>query len=160
MGDFFHLEVHRGRLYVCAGVPSSGPPLAPGAVEVRPTGDVRGNGAFASARIPAGTHIADYSGDRLDRAAFLERYPDSVGDYAMAIDDEFVLDAAHLAPYTASFHAVHMNHSSTRANVGRYYRRREGRVSFFATRDIEVGEELLYDYGRSYWYGREHLELP
>ena len=34
------------------------------------------------------------------------------------------------------------------------------RVSFFAARDIEPGEELLYDYGRGFWRGREEEELP
>ncbi|GIL43916.1 hypothetical protein Vafri_1501 [Volvox africanus] len=160
MGDLFHVELHRGRLYICAGVPSAGPPLAADAVHVRPTGDIRGNGAYAATRIPRGTYIADYTGDLLDRAAFLDRYPDNKGDFAMAIDDEWVIDAAAIAPYTTSFHAVHMNHSRTRANVRRYYKRRERRVSFFAVRDIEPGEELLYDYGRAYWFGREHLELP
>ncbi|KXZ51234.1 hypothetical protein GPECTOR_13g721 [Gonium pectorale] len=129
-------------------------------VVVRPTGDARGNGAFAAACIPAGTHIADYSGDLLDRAAFDARYPDGVGDYSMAVDHEYVLDAASLAPLTSSFHAVHMNHSAVRPNVRRYYRRSERRVSFFASADIEPGQELLYDYGRAYWYGREHLEMP
>ncbi|PNH01628.1 hypothetical protein TSOC_012472 [Tetrabaena socialis] len=160
MGDMFHVELHRGRLYVCAGVPSRGPPLAPGSVAVRPTGDARGNGAFASVRIPAGTHIADYSGELLDRAAFAERYPDGVGDYAMAVDADMVMDAAAAAPDTSSFHPVHMNHSRVRPNVRRFYRRSERRVSFFAAADIEPGQELLNDYGRAYWYGRQHLELP
>ncbi|GLI69982.1 hypothetical protein VaNZ11_014635, partial [Volvox africanus] len=159
MGDLFHVELHRGRIYICTGVPSAGPPLEPGAVQVRPTGDIRGNGAYAATRIPAGTHIADYTGDVLDRAAFLNRYPNNKGDFAMAIDDEWVIDAASIAPYTTNFHAVHMNHSRTRTNVRRYYKRHERRVSFFAVRDIEPGEELLYDYGRAYWFGREHLEL-
>ncbi len=59
-------------------MPSTGPGLQPGAVRVRPTGDVRGNGAFAAAHIPAGTQIINYKGDLLDRRAFLERYPDAV----------------------------------------------------------------------------------
>ncbi len=86
--------------------------------------------------------------------------PPTQGNYATAVDDEWVIDAASLAPDTSTFHAVHMNHSRTRANVRRYYKRSERRISFFAARDIEVGEELLYDYGRAYWYGREHLEMP
>ena len=46
-----------------AGVPSTGPPLSPGAVEVRPTGvPALGNGAFAAQRIPAGTYLGDYTG--------------------------------------------------------------------------------------------------
>lgn len=44
---------------------------------------------------------------------------------------------------TATFSGVHMNHSQRRANVVRFYRRAEGRVSFFAMRDIAAGEELL-----------------
>lgn len=72
------LLTRRGRLYLTAGVPSQGPPVAAGAVVVRPTGDVRGNGAFAAAVIPKGTYLGDYIGELLDRAAFFQRYPDGV----------------------------------------------------------------------------------
>lgn len=58
-------------------MPSTGPPLAPGAVVVRPTGD-RGNGAFAAAAIPVGTYLGDYTGELLDRSAFFARYPSGV----------------------------------------------------------------------------------
>jgi SET domain-containing protein len=44
--------------------------------------------------------------------------------------------------------------------VGRYYDYAGRKVLFFALRDIPAGEELLFDYGRAYWRGREALELP
>jgi hypothetical protein len=68
----------RGRVYIQVNVPSKGPPAAPGAIITQPTGDVRGNGAFATLIIPRGTHIADYSGQLLDRQGFFAKYPDGV----------------------------------------------------------------------------------
>lgn len=40
---------------------------------------------------------------------------------------------------------VHMNHSRGRANVKRFYARAQRRISFFTTRDVQPGEELLYE---------------
>lgn len=38
-----------------------------------------------------------------------------------------------------------MNHSRGRANVKRFYARAQRRISFFTTRDVQPGEELLYE---------------
>ena len=86
--------------------------------------------------------------------------PHLQGDYATGVDDEWTIDGACHVADTASFHPVHMNHSRVRPNVRRYYARAQRRVSYFTSRDVQPGEELLYDYGRRYWRGREHLELP
>eukprot|EP00983_Pelagomonas_calceolata_P006013 200453-Pelagomonas_calceolata.AAC.1 len=85
-------------------------PLAPAAL-VRPTGDVRGNGAFAVVPIMKGQRICNYEGELIDVADYWERYPSGASDYVMRIDDEYALDARDLAPRTAQFSAVHMNHS-------------------------------------------------
>lgn len=52
--------------------------MAAASVVTQPTGDVRGNGAYATQVIPAGTHIADYAGEVLSNAEFFRRYPDAV----------------------------------------------------------------------------------
>ncbi|GAX76563.1 hypothetical protein CEUSTIGMA_g4009.t1 [Chlamydomonas eustigma] len=155
-----HVELHRGRLYIQVGVPNCGPPRPEGSIQVLPTKDGRGNGAFATIAIAKGSYLCDYEGDLLSRQEFDSRYPDGVGDFATGIDDEWTIDAASLVKDTGSFQAVHMNHSRNRGNVLRYFNRKMKRVSFFADRDIAAGEELLYDYGRGYWQGREGLEMP
>ena len=47
-------------------------------MQVRPTHDGRGNGAFAVRHIPAGTCLGDYEGEMLDEAAYWARYPSGV----------------------------------------------------------------------------------
>lgn len=159
-----HIEWHDGRLWIETGVPpavqAAASPLPPSAVAVRPTGDARGNGAFAQQRIGAGTFIGRYEGDMLDLQSFYARYSDGVADYCMTIDGEWCLDGSERSRDTGTFSACHINHSATRHNVARRTLRKQQQVELFATRDIAPGEELLLDYGRLYWTGREHLELP
>ena len=81
------------------------------------------------------------------------------GDLVIGIDDEWAIDGTPVVHDTATFHAVHMNHSRRRYNVLRYTSRAERAVRFFAARDILPEEELLIDYGRNYWRGRQALEL-
>lgn len=160
LGDYFHVEIHSGRIYIQWGAPSQGPLLQSGAVEVRPTGDTRGNGAFARQLIPKGTHVCDYEGELLGKRQYFERYPTGQSAYVMGVDHEWAIDASALVAHTSTFSAVHMNHSRMRPNVVRYMSRAQRRVSLFAARDIAPGEELVYNYGARYWQGRENLEVP
>jgi hypothetical protein len=84
MSTLLRTPLCRGQLYLQLGVPKSGPALQPGCVVTRPTGDVRGNGAFATCVIPAGTHIADYAGEVMTNDDFFSRYPDGVVSYGGA----------------------------------------------------------------------------
>lgn len=56
--------------------------------------------------------------------------------------------------------AMIYNHSQVADNMHFTYVVSDGLVlnCFFTTRDIEEGEELLYDYGDEYWEGREFRE--
>jgi SET domain-containing protein len=58
---------------------------------------VHGLGAFATRRIPAGTRLIEYAGERLTPEQAEERYPDVPGErhhtFLFAIDDDVVIDA-------------------------------------------------------------------
>lgn len=125
----------------------------------------KGKGAFARRKICKGTFLGPYRGELLDTAAFLTRYPvgERYGNYVMKIDSQYVCDGeTSLVEDGNRFNPARMNHSavSKHINVIRVWRRRERTVLFYTSRDVKVGEELCYDYGRDYWKGREHLELP
>ena len=78
----------------------------------------------------------------------------------MRIDRTWTVDGAGRAGDVSAFSPCHINHGRPgRANVARVTRRRERRVDLYAARDIAPGEELLLDYGRLYWQGREGEEV-
>ena len=52
--------------------------MQPASCQVQPTGDGRGNGAFAIGHLPEGTCLGDYEGDVLDEAQYWQRYPSGV----------------------------------------------------------------------------------
>lgn len=103
---------------------------------------IQGYGGFATRDIPAGTRIVEYAGARLTPAEAEARYPDVPGarhhTYLFAIDDDVVIDAA-VDGNAARF----LNHSCA-PNCDAVIE--EGRIWIEAIQDIEVGEELVYDY--------------
>lgn len=154
-----------GVLYFQPPLPAAVAAVESGAIEVREAGNGRGRGAFATRDIKAGECLGDYPGILIDNATFLTRYPSgSPCEYGMAVDTEYVRDAApDVALQRKSATLAFLNHArknSESANVARYMRRRERRATFFAARDVRVGEELRFDYGAEFWRGREHQELP
>ena len=140
-------------------------------ISVRQTSDGRGNGAFATQDIACGVCLGDYEGELLDLKEFFERYgsESGVGEYCIRIDDDFVIDGRQVViqnkdetcEYSdmikASFTPAYINHSARRCNVVRKILRKERRVLMYTSRKVNPGEELLLDYGKQYWKGREHL---
>ena len=103
---------------------------------------IQGLGAFATRRIPAGTRLIEYSGERLTPAQADARYPDVDGErhhtFLFAIDDDIVIDAA-----VGGNEARFINHSCD-PNCDAVID--SGRIWIETIRDVEPGEELAYDY--------------
>lgn len=103
---------------------------------------IQGLGAFATRAIPAGTRIIEYAGERLTPAEAEARYPDAPGQrhhtFLFAIDDDVVVDAS-----VNGNEARFLNHSCA-PNCDVVVDAK--RLWIEAIHDIEVGEELVYDY--------------
>ena len=103
---------------------------------------MQGLGAFATHRIPAGTRLVEYAGERLTPAQAEARYPDVPGErhhtFLFAIDELVVIDAA-----VDGNDARWINHSCA-PNCDAVVD--EGRIWIESIRDIQPGEELAYDY--------------
>jgi len=109
--------------------------------EVRPS-SVHGFGGFAVRRIPRGTRIAEYVGERLTEAEVDARYSDDRPDpghtFLFHLGGDAYIDASHQGNESRF-----INHScdpNCESDVV------DGRVYIIALRDIEPGEELTYDY--------------
>lgn len=129
-----------------------GPPIATSPlIEVR-NSPVHGRGVFAAARIPKGTRILEYLGDRVSHAAADARYEDHDENdnhtFLFIVDKQTVIDAG-----VGGNDARFINHQCE-GNCESVIENR--RVFIDAVRDIEPGQELGYDYE----IGREKDDPP
>jgi len=103
---------------------------------------MQGVGAFATHRIPSGTRLVEYAGQRLTQAQAEARYPEVVGErhhtFLFAIDAEVVIDAA-----VDGNEARWINHSCA-PNCDAVID--GGRIWIETIRNVSPGEELAYDY--------------
>jgi SET domain-containing protein len=113
-------------------------------LEVRRSG-IEGRGVFADRDIPEGTCIIEYTGKCISHeeadAQCLDDDPSRPHHtFLFAVDDDVCIDATR-----GGNEARFINHS---CDPNCEVVIEEGRVFIHALRDIEPGEELLYDY----WY--------
>jgi hypothetical protein len=106
---------------------------------VRPS-SLHGLGGFAVQRIRRGTRIAEYAGERMTMADVDARYADQPGDHTFIfhVGDDVYVDASRNG--NDSRFINHSCEPNCESDVI------DGRVYIVALRDIEVGEELTYDY--------------
>lgn len=115
------------------------------AVAVRPS-RIDGRGAFAAEPIPARRKIGEIRGESISvrearrRAKTVERI------MIVEVSERRAIDAAHSAdPLRFTNHSCQPN---------AVLRIRQGRVEFYAMRDIAPGEEITCDYGETHHEGR------
>lgn len=115
--------------------------------EVRRSG-IHGRGLFAKRRIPKGTRIIEYVGDKIDKKESDRRawarvdYAKKTGDaavYIFTLNKKFDIDGD--VPWNA---ARLINHSCD-PNCESYIE--DDRIWIAAKRDVAKGEELFYNYG-------------
>ncbi len=110
-------------------------------LEVRPS-RIQGLGAFASAPISKGTRIIEYTGQHISPTEADRRYDDDGSDHPrvllFSVDKRTVIDAG-----VGGNEAQYINHSCE-PNCAAVTEKKH--VYIEALRDIDTGEELLYDY--------------
>ena len=106
------------------------------------TSAIQGTGAFASRFIRKGTRIIEYTGQRISWRTADKRYDDdSMGrhhTFLFTVDEKVVIDGA-----VQGNDARFINHSCDGNCEALDYRKR---IFIEARRNIQPGEELLYDY--------------
>ncbi|HEY4666521.1 MAG TPA: SET domain-containing protein-lysine N-methyltransferase [Anaerolineales bacterium] len=102
---------------------------------------IHGRGVFAIRRIPKGTRVIEYRGERISQEEATRRYEETMEypfTYLFEVDEETIIDG-QMGGNTARY----INHSCSpnceSLNSG-------GRIFIEAIRDIRPGEELTYDY--------------
>lgn len=102
-----------------------------------------GFGLFAAQKIPVGTKIVEYIGEKIGLREYRRRarFYDSVGFNALfGLNSQTVIDGL-IGGNESRF----INHSATRDNVIPIVE--NDRIWFYAQKDLRIGEELLFDYG-------------
>jgi len=115
--------------------------------EVRHSG-IHGRGLFAKKRIPQGTNIIEYVGEKIDKEESNRRgwaridYAKKTGDaavYIFTLDDEYDIDG------DIPTNSARLINHSCEPNCEAWIE--DGSIWIGAGRDIEKGEELFYNYG-------------
>ena len=118
---------------------------------------IHGNGVFATAPIKNGEFIIEYLGEKIDKdesnrrgLAYEEAAKKTGGGsvYIFELDATFDIDGNF-----AYNDAKYINHAC-RTNCEAV--NEDDAIKFYATRDIEAGEEILYNYGYAFEHFLDH----
>jgi len=114
-------------------------------VDVQPS-RIDGQGAFAAEAIPARRKIGEIRGESISVREARQRARGLTRIMIVEVSARRAIDASHSADALR-----YTNHSCAPNAVLRI---RQGRVEFYAMRDVAVGEELTVGYGESHHEGR------
>jgi SET domain-containing protein len=133
--------------------PSAAAPRAKGqrsdpqkfAVHVRPS-RIDGQGAFAAEAIPARRKIGEIRGEAISVREARKRAKGVARIMIVELSETRAIDASR------STDPLRFTNHSCQPNA--VLRIRQGRVEFYAMRDVRVGEELTVNYGETHHEGR------
>lgn len=111
------------------------------------TSEIHGTGAFARSRVPRGTVVIEYVGERITKQESLRRC-EANNQYIFALDDTWDLDGS------AAWNAARFINHSCQPNCAA--ENRAGKIEIVALRDLEPGEEVTFNYGFDLQDYREH----
>lgn len=114
------------------------------AVEVRPS-RIDGQGAFAAEPIPARRKIGEIRGESISVREARRRAKGQARIMIVELSDKRAIDAS------GSTDPLRFTNHSCRPNA--VLRIRQGRVEFYAMRDVQPGEELTVNYGETHHGG-------
>ena len=115
------------------------------AVQVRPS-RIDGQGAFAAEAIPARRKIGEIRGEAISVREARRRARGVARIMIVELSETRAIDASQ------STDPLRFTNHSCQPNA--VLRIRQGRVEFYAMRDVRVGEELTVNYGETHHEGR------
>ncbi len=107
---------------------------------------IDGQGAFAAEAIPARRKIGEIRGEAISVREARHRAKGVARIMIVELSDKRAIDASH------STDPMRFTNHSCQPNA--VLRIRQGRVEFYAMRDLAVGEELTVNYGETHHEGR------
>ncbi len=107
---------------------------------------IDGQGAFAAEAIPARRKIGEIRGEAVSVREARRRAKGVARIMIVELSDKRAIDASH------STDPLRFTNHSCQPNA--VLRIRQGRVEFYAMRDVKVGEELTVHYGETHHEGR------
>jgi SET domain-containing protein len=136
-----------------AAVPAAAPARVKGqrsdpqkfAVEVKPS-RIDGQGAFAAETVPARRKIGEIRGEAISVREARRRAQGQQRIMIVELSERRAIDASQSAD------PLRFTNHSCRPNA--VLRIRQGRVEFYAMRDVAPGEEITVDYGETHHEGR------
>ena len=114
----------------------------------------KGDGVFADEPIPEGSFVCRYHGTVLTVQEEEELYPDRYPEYCLRISPNLSIDGQNSGHWSRL-----INHNEN-ANLKLHTDAEKRAAHFTAARDIQVGEELCFDYGVAYFIFRQITPAP
>lgn len=107
---------------------------------------IDGRGAFAGEAVPARRKIGEIRGEAISVRTARQRAKGQQRIMLIELSEKRAIDASN------SSDPLRFTNHSCRPNA--VLRIRQGRVEFYAMRDLSIGEEITVDYGETHHEGR------